>query len=403
MGPAASKPADLYPPKALRLTNLATYVVIGGLAALKYRSHFLGADRSCTWVAWVWLVAFTLGLIGLALGQSPRLGGRTRLQRLLRLGFVAAVVLFLSRWWPTLFGSLSLFFVAWEVAQLLTRARALVWVGVQTFAHGMLMVQFSWNRSQNPIALDLWWSNAIVAGGLQASAVLMADLLQRERQARLEQASAVRELMAARSQLIVRSRESERLHLARELHDALGHHLTALSLNLEVARERMRDGGPPARDAVDRAQALAHGMLGEVRNVVSSLRDGEGVDLSTTLQLLTHAIPSPEVHLSVPRELGPRDAARDKVLLRCIQECVSNAIRHAQARHVWIDVEQRAAEIVTTVRDDGRGAADFQEGNGLKGMRERLQAVAGHLDVAPGPPGFEAVIRIPRPGAGAAL
>lgn len=389
--------ADLYPPRALRLTNLATYVVIGGLAALKYSDHFRGGDGSCTWVAWVWLVAFALGLVGLALGQSPRLGGRTRLQRLLRLAFVAAVVLFLSRWWPTLFGGLSLFFVAWEVAQVLRRGPALGWVGAQTLAHGMLMVPLPFNRPGNPIPLDLWWANAVVSGGLQASAVLMADLLQRERQARIEVASTVRELMAARAQLIEHSRESERLRLARELHDALGHQVTALSINLEVARQHLGEGSGPVPEAVDRAQGLARGMLGELRGVVSSLRDGDGVDLPTSLSLLTQAIPSPAVHLRVAPAAG--HAACGKVLLRCIQECVSNAIRHARARNLWIEVERGPAGIVAIVRDDGCGARSFREGNGLRGMRERVEAVAGRLELVPGPPGFQAVIRIPVQGA----
>jgi signal transduction histidine kinase len=391
--------ADLYPPRALRLTNLGTYVVIGGLAAARYSNHFLGADGSCTWVAGVWLAAFALGLVGLALGQSPSLGGRTRLQRLLRLAFVAAVVLFLSRWWPTLYGGLSLFFVAWEVAQVLARSRALAWVGVQTLAHGMLMVPLPFNQPRNPIPLDLWWANAVVSGGLQASAVLMADLLRRERQARLEVASTVRELVAARARLIEHSRESERLHIARELHDALGHQVSALSINLEVARQHLRQGSRPAREAVDRAQDLAHGTLREIRNVVTSLRDGDGVDLPASLRLLTQAIPSPAVHLQVPSRIEARDGGRDKVLLRCIQECVANAIRHARARNLWIDVERGPGGMVARVRDDGCGARPFREGNGLKGMRERLEEVEGRLELAPGPPGFEAVIRIPAAGA----
>ena len=157
-----------------------------------------------------------------------------------------------------------------------------------------------------------------------------------------------------------------------------------------------RDPGvPEASDALDTARALTRTTLSEVRAVVSRLRKDDATDLSAALAALVAAIPHPKIHLHVPANLPPVDAERALAILRCAQECVTNAIRHSGAKNLWIELVPRDGGLDLSVRDDGQGAAALAEGNGFAGMRERLVALQGRLSVFPGPPGFEARVWVP--------
>jgi len=189
--------------------------------------------------------------------------------------------------------------------------------------------------------------------------------------------------------------DEERLRIARELHDAIGHHLSALSINLEVAGLGLERGAAEVRAPLDKARLLTRTMLSEVRNVVGRLRREEATDLAAALKSLAAAIPSPVIHLSLPEALPPVDAERAQAILRCAQECVTNAIRHSSARNLWIELDASGGGLGLRVRDDGRGAPNLAEGSGLSGMRDRLSALQGRLRLAPGPPGFEAHVWLP--------
>jgi signal transduction histidine kinase len=79
------------------------------------------------------------------------------------------------------------------------------------------------------------------------------------------------------------------------------------------------------------------------------------------------------------------DPLRAQVLLRCVQEMITNSVRHAQAENLWISLVQDADGVDLRARDDGRGARSVQAGNGLKGMAERLRQLGGKLDIESSP------------------
>ena len=325
------------------------------------------------------------------------MSGRVRDPRgVLALLLVASVsVLFVNRWWPSHWGGLPLVFVAWEAAQILSLPTVSAWVGIQTVGLALLMVPFPWNHVKHPISLPAWFGNTLAVGGLQAFAVLAAHLMRREAESRAELSRANQELLATRELVVHGSRAAERLRIARELHDAIGHHLSALSINLEVAGLGLERSAGEVRAPLDKARALTRTMLSEVRNVVGRLRREEATDLAAALRSLAAAIPSPAIHLSLPDALPPVDAERAQAILRCAQECVTNAIRHSSASNLWIELDADGGGLGLRVRDDGRGAPNLAEGSGLAGMRERLTALQGWLRVAPGPPGFEAHVWLP--------
>ncbi|HEX7340233.1 MAG TPA: histidine kinase [Rhodanobacteraceae bacterium] len=200
---------------------------------------------------------------------------------------------------------------------------------------------------------------------------------ERERQRQLNA-----ELQATRALLAESSRIAERIRIARELHDLIGHHLTALTLNLEVASHLTSE---PATTHVLRAQATAKHLLADVREVVSEMRQDDALDLTKALHGLIEGVPALDVHLDLPPRFAVEDPRRAQVLLRVVQEIITNAVRHARAQNLWLSFERVAGnELLLTARDDGRGATHLDPGNGLSGMRERLAEFNGRLKIATG-------------------
>jgi len=224
--------------------------------------------------------------------------------------------------------------------------------------------------------------------------VYVAGLIAKQQaEAREEQRRLNAELRATRSLLADSARVGERLRISRELHDLLGHHLTALSLNLEVAGH-LTDG--KAQDHVRQAHTLARLLLTDVREAVSAMRGDERIDLEAALRTLVEGVPALEVTLDVESPLPVDDAECAQVVVRCTQEIITNAIRHAQAQRLWLKLARQGRELHLAARDDGVGSDAFTPGNGLSGMRERLKTVGGRVEVSTSPGrGFSIDIHLP--------
>jgi signal transduction histidine kinase len=121
-----------------------------------------------------------------------------------------------------------------------------------------------------------------------------------------------------------------------------------------------------------------------VRRVVGRLR-AEPSDVTAAFTAVAR-IPRPEVHLDIAEDLEFADPDRAHAVIRCVQECVTNAVRHADADHLYVTVTRSDDAIVVTAVDDGRGAGSLAPGNGLTGMRERVAALGGTVswETAPG-------------------
>ncbi|EML7991185.1 sensor histidine kinase [Stenotrophomonas maltophilia] len=220
---------------------------------------------------------------------------------------------------------------------------------------------------------------SLLYGGFSMFIFVTSLVARQQTQARDEQRRLNSELRATRALLAESARVNERTRISRELHDLLGHQLTALTLNLEVAGH-LAEG--QALEHVKRSHALAKLLLGNVREVVSQLRETGAIDLAAALRPLTENVPSLDIQLEIEDPLNVEDPQRAHVLLRCTQEIITNAVRHAGARHLWIKVYREAPDrVVVEARDDGVGAEMVNVGNGLRGMRERLQQCGGQLQV----------------------
>lgn len=206
-----------------------------------------------------------------------------------------------------------------------------------------------------------------------------------------EAEQANRALRAAQARLREQSAAEERLRIARELHDVVGHQLAGLTLTLETARHL-----PPqqAEPYLDNAQLASKELLAQVRSVVTALREGSAEPLS--LDQLLRAWPGLEVHVTEPDLVEQLPDALRHATIRLVQEALTNSARHGSASQAWVTLELGDDTFSVVVRDDGCGASSAVEGNGLRGMRERFAAVDGSV-VWRGVPGGGFVVQASAP------
>lgn len=281
------------------------------------------------------------------------------------------------------------FLIAAEVPFIFAPGRAVLWLAGQLAAFVALVVGAAAAGDQvaipemtgMPAALAVPVTIVYLAGW-QFFAFSVGYLAASEQRSRRELQQRARELLATQQMLADSSRVAERAQIARELHDTLGHSLAVLNVNLELARH-LTDG--PALDAVTKGQTVARMLLADVREVVHTMADHRSIDLRGALMTLTAGSHSPEIHLAMPEGLRIADAARAHAVFRCVQEAITNAMRHARARHLWITVTEVDDGIGLHIADDGRGPGVLVPGHGLNGMRERLEAADGWLTVQTAP------------------
>ncbi len=169
---------------------------------------------------------------------------------------------------------------------------------------------------------------------------------------------------------------AERERIGRDLHDLLGHTLSLITLKLELSRKLFdRDPGG-ARRELGEAEDVARHALAEVRAAVTGIRATGLAGEMASARLMLRAS---GVELAAGAMPILPDAV-DDVLALVLREAVTNIHRHAQARHAEVDVRLVGNHAVMHVRDDGRGGVRAS-GNGLHGMRERVEALGGTLGI----------------------
>jgi len=317
-----------------------------------------------------WFVPF--GLMGLAVLAAMTLKLRPALHWAL-LCFQLAMVVAMTVIVPWAGISSFLVIIAWQVGMSTSPARALSWVAFQN-----LVIIGTLAQALNP---DLCWV-LTKSAALQLLFVFTAQALQREARTARALGETNRELRAAQAIIGNNARNSERLRISRELHDAWGHELTALGLQLEIASHV----GDPARanDHVMQAKRLSRELLAKVRDVVSTLRESEHCDLKDALEALARSVPTPAIHVEFSSgvRVSPDQAY---ALMRCAQEAVTNAIRHADASNLWLQVTADGDGVRLVARNDGKARpAAATPGSGLVGMRERVESLGGKLAIRAG-------------------
>jgi signal transduction histidine kinase len=275
--------------------------------------------------------------------------------------------------------------VAAELAWQTSYTFGLRWIIVQSVALG---VAITYHWSLQPALLV-----SVPYLGFQLLMFAAVRLFVEERKTRLNVAAANERLLALQTELVDKSRIEERLRIAQDLHDSLGHHLVALGLHLEVAAHESQGS---ARAAVRTAQAMARASLREVKSIVSERNEEAAVDFPAEMRQLAVDLVQPTLHINCAPNMTFRDARMSRVLLRAVQEIVTNAIRHGEARNLWIDIDRNQDRVVLAARDDGTGSHNVSEGFGLSSMRRRLEDLGGTLSATTLPSGgFEVRAELP--------
>jgi signal transduction histidine kinase len=196
------------------------------------------------------------------------------------------------------------------------------------------------------------------------------------------------ELLAARQREKELAVAEERVRVARDLHDGLGHHLTALSIQLQAVEKLSKTQPEQAAEAARNARSEVQAALKEVRQSVGMLRQAplDLANLSAAISsLVSECGRRSGLQARFEEEGAPPalSAATAMTLYRVAQEGLTNVQKHAQqAGQVWVRLSYQAGEVSLVVMDDGQAAADCAEGPGgfgLAGLRERAALLGGRL------------------------
>ncbi len=223
----------------------------------------------------------------------------------------------------------------------------------------------------------------LVCGTFQFFAMYAMSKAREEKLAREALAKTHQALLAAQSQLATQAADAERLRIARDLHDSLGHHLTALVIQLQVAGYQCAQAQTTTASAlpgqIAHCHDLAKQLLQEIRHTVSQLREPALPQLALQLKTLAQNMPQLQLDLKIPPGL-PADPLSTALLFRVSQEAMTNSVRHSGATQAQLQVWAHQHTLFFRYRDNGRVAHwPIDEGNGLIGMRERIEQAGGQL------------------------
>ena len=318
-------------------------------------------------LAWLWAAMITaMVLVIIGLGRAERRSNDTLLRAVsVFYGVAVALTVAASEGRAAL---IAMPFVSVMVLYFSLRTAILVSIAV------LAEVVWTTIRTVPDPAETLVPSGAGIFAAL-AFVLVFSLLARRERYARREV-----ERMAAELELLATTRERNRI--AREVHDSLGHYLTAASMQLEAARTT-----PEAREErISRVQQLLRDGMSELRRAIFILREAPETPqpfaqaMNQLVEQCTEA--GLEAHLALHGVARPLPGVLGFTLYRVAQEALTNARKHARAKHVEVSLDYGVRTVTLIVSDDGRGLSapeNANGGSGLSGLKERVQLVGGTL------------------------
>lgn len=199
---------------------------------------------------------------------------------------------------------------------------------------------------------------------------------ERDRAALAESNGALRAMQALLEETV---RDRERLRMARDLHDVMGHKLTALRINVQVLQQH--HATLQHVPELERVAQLSRELLADTRAIVRQSDGAAGIALQEALRGIAHSYPTATVDVAVDEALRVRDGEVAQLLLRVAQEGTTNAFRHGGAGHVQIELRGLGTSCRIRVIDDGAGLRGSPAGFGLGQLRERIEARGGRLGI----------------------
>ena len=243
---------------------------------------------------------------------------------------------------------------------------------------GAAVILFGFQLNTAPVFLAMYLLVGVVSG--------LVVMIQWERERRDNELARVHEELRALAVV------AERERISRDLHDLLGHTLTLVAVKAELASRLISSRADQAEREINEVANAAREALSEVRTAVAGMR---GASLALQLDQARDVLNTAGIHADIVVEGEALNPQCEAVLAMAVREAVTNIIRHADASccKIRLGVAKRGA-IKLTVEDNGRGNI-CKEGSGLSGMRTRLAAVGGSLDIKSVNEGSSLTILIP--------
>lgn len=280
-------------------------------------------------------------------------------------------------------------------------------VAVATVTGGVLLAVSLYFRIQDGESSAVLAYDVITNAALIGCAVALALMVRGRRHLREEQERALLLERQAQQERAARQLEAQRLQVARDVHDSIGHALSLVSVQARVAQQSLgRDEAGVSR-ALDNMVQASSTSLADLRRTLATLRsdrDDSGHAPVTLDGIERTAQAARDAGLDVELDLdlgdmqvpGPVAGAA----FRIVQESVTNVLRHARAEHVRIEVRVADGQVHVEVADDGRGAAAAgrdrgRSGQGISGMRDRAALLGGTLEITSGDQGLRVLAALP--------
>jgi signal transduction histidine kinase/sugar lactone lactonase YvrE len=260
---------------------------------------------------------------------------------------------------------------------------------LQVAADNVAMQTFSPMAEVGIVILPPWWKTTAFYVACAVLLLLLLFLIERHRARRLRARQQLKaQLERERAYELEQSREEERKHLTREIHDELGQYLSALRMGVSVVGMEFGEQNPSLQGKIQRLVSLVDGTIKVVRNIVSALRPGAlDMGIVSALEWLVEefsentGIPCT---LRVCEKTITLDEKRATTIFRIVQESLTNIGRHAEASQVAIRLKRKDQHYLLEVCDNGKGfdpALRKKKSFGLVGIRERASMLDGHADI----------------------
>lgn len=216
----------------------------------------------------------------------------------------------------------------------------------------------------------------------------------RESYEKLKEYSAKNEELAA---------AKERNRIARDIHDTIGHSMTALIMNLDFIEKVIDINPQKAKELVIRAEDIARGAMADIRRAVYALRgEADTASLTSSIKSLVEnltAFNEKKVNMNISQDIESLSPVIKSTIYRVVQEGLTNGIKHGGADIFYLDITIVGEDMKLVLKDNGRGCAAIIKGSGLSGMEERINSLGGSIKfMSPESGGFIIELSVPLKG-----
>jgi signal transduction histidine kinase len=357
------------------------YLLDAALAIALAAAALVGAVREDVGTSDATRSLDALGVL-LVCGMTLPLAARRVLPHLVVLVTLACAIAGIVAGYPVALGALGAFFALWSMAYTTSRRDTLLlgFPAAVALVGGFIAAPGSLTPPE--VA-----SNFLVI----AFTLLIGDLLR----ARKDQNA----LLAERNRELEKLRETERrsaivderMRIAREVHDVVGHSLVAITLQARAGLRRLSRSPERVAESLREIESLAARALEETRTAVATIRgdaDGGPLQRQPTLADLPRLVRSMrasdlDLDLTLDRAAHQLPSGLQSTAYRIVQESLSNVAKHARPAHAAVCLAYERRAFVIEITDDGGSAAFVDEGSGLRGMRERAEQHGGSLEAGP--------------------